>query len=98
MDMAVQAFSAFATVSEYRKVSTDWSRGVDADMSIATRRVRTFATKEMEAGWDTLWGRVVGEIAGISCRTSTCLEEVSAHGHSCSVVNVDAIGALEAST
>ena len=90
MDMTLEAMNPFAAISEYCKVSTDWGGRIDANMGIATRRIRTFASKEMKTGWDTFRGGLVGEVARVSCRTNTCLKEVSAHRHLSGVVSIRA--------
>jgi len=47
VNMSLCTLRSFGAVAKSGKVSTDWGGRVDANMSIATRRIGTFATKEM---------------------------------------------------
>ena len=64
-----------------RKVSTDWSRGVGANMGITARKIRAFTTNEMQAGRYTFGRRVMREITSLSGRAGSFLKKGLADGY-----------------
>lgn len=59
VNMTLSATRPLATVAKDSKVSTDWSRWIDTDMRIATRRIGAFASNEMHTGRDSFCCRIV---------------------------------------
>jgi len=67
---------------------------VRADVREAAAGVRAVAAREVQAGRDSFWGGVMGEIAVVSCLALAGEQEVSADGDFVGIVLVAAAWSL----
>ncbi len=90
MNMTFWTLFSFATVAEDSKVFADRSRWAYTNVCVATGRIGAFTTKEMQAGRNSFWARVMGEVAKFASRAAAGLKVSFAHGKSVLVVNIRA--------
>lgn len=90
MSMTFWTLFSSATVAKDSKVFADRSRWVHTNVCVTTARIGTFTTQEMQAGRNSFWGRIMGEVAKFASGAAAGLEILLAHRKSVLVVDIRA--------
>jgi len=95
MNMTFWTLFSFATVAKDSKVFAYRSRWAHTNVCIAAGHVGAFTTKEMQASRNSLWGRIMGQVAEFASGAAAGLEIFFAHCKPVLVVNIWALRSLE---
>lgn len=96
--MLVGTLCALLAISQGRECAAHWGSGIDSYMGIAAAVIRAVATKKMQACWDTVGRRVVGEVTGIAGKAGALRKIVFADSDLVRVVNETTMGSFGTGT